>query len=1244
MIRVSGARIKALLSLAIFVAALTAGYAFAQNNSVQTFTDEAVPTNSGVSNGQPLSAGDLSMQDVLAAGKATKKKPPPSYVPIPLPAPVAAAAGTPVKPSAPIGLLPPQPAAQTVQAAPAAAPGNSTSSMLMQGMQSIFGAPSPAAPQAPLHAPGSAVSATAAAPAAPKFPAAAAIAPAAPAAVAQQQPAAPAPTVAVPKTEKVMEGCVPQTTSWTKSCVEAGYPENYVGQIRGETRTTCPAGNLQDVWVSNGCVPPENSSEASAGPATLTSASPTAASSASAPAAAPVAAVESSEPTRLAPEPVSTTAEIDANCGSSNGLAVTIRPRNGLCAAGSASSVSGNGPWTWNCNGANGGMTVSCAAPVATVSTSAPAPVAAAASAPAMVSEDAQCGSSNGVSATSAPKSDLCLKGTASRVNGSGPWTWACSGTNGGAAMSCSAPKKIDGICGSSNGTTASQLPTSGLCNSGLASAVTGNGPWAWTCSGVYGGQAATCSAMARTDAVCGPATLSGQNEKPKNGLCSEGVAGAISGTGPWMWTCSSPNGGASVSCEGKARQNGVCGSAHGASFATTPASSDLCAAGTPSKISGSGPWNWSCSGSQGGDVASCAASRTKVALAVPAALPPTSAPAATSTPSAASPAATASTPAPAAPAAAPSEPATPAASSAPISLVNSALCGSATNFVAIEAPSKNLCKSGTASAVAGRGPWAWTCKDGSQQSQCATLSLGGESSGPAASTAAPAAPAAVSQSGAACGAVSSQGSNQQPTSDLCAAGTPSKVVGSGPWTWTCTEGKSKTSCQAEKPSDGACGTANGIISKAAPQTNLCTSGKATPVHGSGPWAWSCVGAGSGSTVSCSASTPVRERIDGTCGVAAGMSATTKPSGDYCASGIASAIYGDGPWTWTCSGENGGNAATCAAMKNMPSPQTGHVVNGLCGSANGMPAGDKPTDNLCTGGIATTITGNGPWEWNCMGENSGMTVSCTAPLQPPAPISGVCGGANGVPTLTTPKSGLCSAGIISAVSGHGPWTWSCSGVNGGTAVGCVAPVAGSVGASRPLPSMTTQLPASSSNRSESGLVTPHLGGVPDRSVAVPRPAPSSVDTSVPAQAPDLPDDTQNIPPPPVRDFIQPAPALRPGAEGASQTSSGRMNLDPDLAMIPFPSGKDTFDAIAQKKLDRLADLMLKNVGARITLTAYADNSNSTPREARRLSLSRALAVRDYLGNKGVSSALIDVRALGANVPSGEPDRVDIKVN
>ena len=54
---------------------------------------------------------------------------------------------------------------------------------------------------------------------------------------------------------------------------------------------------------------------------------------------------------------------------------------------------------------------------------------------------------------------------------------------------------------------------------------------------------------------------------------------------------------------------NGTCGSAHGQTLTAAPAI-NLCAAGTPSAVTGSGPWTWtwSCGGANGGTTATCSA------------------------------------------------------------------------------------------------------------------------------------------------------------------------------------------------------------------------------------------------------------------------------------------------------------------------------------------------------------------------------------------------------------------------------------------------------------------------------------------------------------------------------------------------------------------------------------------------------------------------------------------------------------
>ena len=52
---------------------------------------------------------------------------------------------------------------------------------------------------------------------------------------------------------------------------------------------------------------------------------------------------------------------------------------------------------------------------------------------------------------------------------------------------------------------------------------------------------------------------------------------------------------------------------------------------------------------------------------------------------------------------------------------------------------------------------------------------------------------------------------------------------------------------------NGACGSSNGGSLTGAPTANLCSTGTASTVSGSGPWSWSCAGSGGGTTATCSA-------------------------------------------------------------------------------------------------------------------------------------------------------------------------------------------------------------------------------------------------------------------------------------------------------------------------------------------------------------------------------------------------------
>src|SRR6516165_2026951 len=56
-------------------------------------------------------------------------------------------------------------------------------------------------------------------------------------------------------------------------------------------------------------------------------------------------------------------------------------------------------------------------------------------------------------------------------------------------------------------------------------------------------------------------------------------------------------------------------------------------------------------------------------------------------------------------------------------------------------------------------------------------------------------------------------------------------------------------------------------------------------------------------------------------------------------------------------------------------------TNGQCGSASGVAVSQAPTSNLCSAGSATSVSSSGPWTWSCTGSNGGSTASCAAPLQ-----------------------------------------------------------------------------------------------------------------------------------------------------------------------------------------------------------------------------------------------------------------------
>jgi outer membrane protein OmpA-like peptidoglycan-associated protein len=162
--------------------------------------------------------------------------------------------------------------------------------------------------------------------------------------------------------------------------------------------------------------------------------------------------------------------------------------------------------------------------------------------------------------------------------------------------------------------------------------------------------------------------------------------------------------------------------------------------------------------------------------------------------------------------------------------------------------------------------------------------------------------------------------------------------------------------------------------------------------------------------------------------------------------------------------------------------------------------------------------------------------------------------------------------------------------------------------------------------------------------AAPAVAPIS-ETPAPPAAP-APDTTQ-----PATEMAAPTPAPTvppaPAAEEASippetSASSAIPATGGDEYSLGFNADSFELSAAAKGQLDSVIAAMGQDENLRIQLQAYAQGDGANASKARRLSLSRALQVRSYLIDRGVRSTRIDVRALGANVPSGPADRVDIK--
>ncbi|WP_158745824.1 OmpA family protein, partial [Acidisphaera sp. L21] len=130
-----------------------------------------------------------------------------------------------------------------------------------------------------------------------------------------------------------------------------------------------------------------------------------------------------------------------------------------------------------------------------------------------------------------------------------------------------------------------------------------------------------------------------------------------------------------------------------------------------------------------------------------------------------------------------------------------------------------------------------------------------------------------------------------------------------------------------------------------------------------------------------------------------------------------------------------------------------------------------------------------------------------------------------------------------------------------------------------------------------------------------------------------------IPAPPARPVTPPSPVpVVPDATGIVTPVPGGIR-------ITFGDGKSDLNPATEAAIRTMARSVVANTTADLNIYAFAAGVPDDPSTPRRVSLSRALAVRAILISEGITSTRIYPRALGAspgpNGSDGPPDRVDL---
>ena len=673
-------------------------------------------------------------------------------------------------------------------------------------------------------------------------------------------------------------------------------------------------------------------------------------------------------------------------CGAYHNTTRRDQPSSSLCSYGSNTTLNlSSNIWYWNCTN-NPGVNASC------------------------YTYKTTCGSSNGGSFTSAPSTNLCTYGSASGVTTNPTtYTWTCTG-NDSLAVSCSATRLLpeNGVCGTANGHnyTSSDTTWGSYTQCSVGSPSTTSFPaidssTTWTCSGINGGSASSTCTASRTiiNGACGTANRTFTEAETSWGVytfCSLGTASPASPVFPLVgasttWTCLGINGGTnSGTCTANRSQNGVCGTVHNTTTSTEP-STNLCSVGTATaRTLTDNVWYWLCTNSPGESTA-CYTYKT--------------------------------------------------------------VCGSSNGGSFQTAPTTNLCIYGSASNVtAGETTYTWTCT--------------GNDTTPVSCSATKVTGSCMSCGGLTC------------TETTDGIYTIHKYTGVGTCDWATPEGIVSAEYLIVAGGGGGGGVIggggggggflNGNVSNLSGTYSITVG-----AGGGGGYSWNssiqrgynggnslafgltAIGGGGGGAHGGN-DTRTTGAVGGSAGgsgntltVTAGTTGqgNTGGGGDANNGGGGGGSGGAGGTRIVSSSGGSGGLGVASSITGTSlyyaaagggGTRSGYGVGGTGGSGIGGNGGTTDLTKTATDGAPNTGSGGG---------GSGHNGSSTGTVQSGGNGSsgtviirftnqGVCGSADGTSLSVAPTTNLCAGGSASAVSGTGPWTWTCTG--GGVTDNCSA--------------------------------------------------------------------------------------------------------------------------------------------------------------------------------------------------------------